>query len=198
MVRLICGLGNPGLRYEHTRHNLGYDILDRLARRLDLERDDKDPLYEYARAESRHGGIHLIKPVTYVNRSGLAVTAALERLDVDPSELFVIVDDFNLPLGTLRIRTSGSSGGHRGLASIIEELGRADFPRLRAGIGPLPEDARADRDRIPDFVLDRFRADEEDIVDDMMIRAVEAVELVINDRLDLAISRYNANPTPGE
>lgn len=199
MVRVICGLGNPGSRYEHTRHNLGYDIVDRLAERLDLCHIKRGLLFDYGRAVTEAGDLYLIKPVTYVNRSGPAVQAALEQFGIDAAELFVIVDDFNLPLGTLRIRTSGSAGGHRGLVSIIEELARADFPRLRAGIGPLPDEATLGENGVPDFVLSRFAPDEEETVAGMITRAVEALELVINNRLDLAISRYNrANPTPGE
>jgi PTH1 family peptidyl-tRNA hydrolase len=143
------------------------------------------------------GTVYLIQPLTYVNRSGAAVLDALQRFEADPDELFVICDDYHLPLGALRIRKRGSSGGHNGLLSIIEALGRDDFARLRLGIGPLPDWADADREKIPDFVLGRFEADDEEIVTRMLSLAVEAVAVTLRESLDMAISTCNRNnPTP--
>lgn len=197
MVRILCGLGNPAPQFDHTRHNLGYDIIDRLAARIGISLGTAAAWFEYGMAGAGSAGVALIKPITSVNRTGVAIKEALDLFRADPSELFVISDDFHLPLGTLRIRKSGSSGGHRGLASIIEGLGRSDFARLRAGIGPLPESASADPDMITRFVLSVFRPEEAEIVDAMVSRAVEALEVILAGDLDLAISRYNrANPTP--
>jgi len=196
VARIICGLGNPGSRYEHTRHNLGFDIIDRLAERLDITGQGLTPQFEY-RTVAGADDTFLIKPATYVNRSGLAVFEALRLFKAEPAELFVINDDFHLTLGTVRIRKGGSSGGHNGLESIIEELGRTDFPRMRLGIGPLPEWAIADGAKIPDFVLGCFQPGEIEIVDKMISLAVEAIETILIENLDLAISRYNTvNPTP--
>jgi len=199
VVKIICGLGNPGPRYEHTRHNLGFDILDRLAQKLDLPPAETSAWFEYRIAPATSGEVYLIKPLTYVNRSGLAMHEAMKRFEVDPTELFVINDDFHIPLGSLRIRKSGSSGGHNGLESVIEILGRTDFARMRTGIGPLPEWAVAAGKLIPDFVLSRFEPQEEEAVEEMISLAVEALEVVINEDLDQAISKYNKiNPTPGQ
>jgi len=196
-ITVVCGLGNPGPEYEHTRHNVGYDIIDGLAMRLGLFRSRRAAGFEFRSAAAGTGEIHLIQPVTYVNRSGLAVREALDRFRAQPGELFVISDDFHLPLGALRIRTSGSAGGHNGLQSIIDVIGTTEFPRLRAGIGPLPDGMAGQSELIVDFVLSRFRPDEEEIVSNMISHAVEAVERVIADGLDQAISKYNgANPTP--
>jgi PTH1 family peptidyl-tRNA hydrolase len=196
VVKIICGLGNHGSHYEHTRHNLGFDVIDRLVRQLDISGDGQASWFSF-RVVSRDGGVYLIKPATYVNRSGAAISEAMTMFDADPTELFVISDDFHLPLGALRIRKTGSSGGHNGLESIIEELGRIDFPRLRIGIGPLPAEAIADREKTSEFVLSRFEPHEMDIVEQMKSQAVEAVKLALNKGLDPAISTYNrVNPTP--
>jgi PTH1 family peptidyl-tRNA hydrolase len=185
-------MGNPGREYENTRHNLGFAIVDRLAQRLGVRWRDGGSLYDIADTDR----IRLIKPKTFVNRSGLTAVDIVRRYDLTPTELFVISDDFHLPLGRLRLRPSGSAGGHRGLESIIAELGTIDFPRLRAGIGPLPETSAGDSDRIREFVLSPFRADEITIIEEMISRAVEAVERSLNDGLDAAIALYNSNPTP--
>jgi peptidyl-tRNA hydrolase, PTH1 family len=185
-------MGNPGRRYDETRHNLGFAIVDRLAQRLGVRWRGGGSLYDSADADR----VRLIRPKTFVNRSGLAAVDIMWRFDITPNELFVISDDFHLPLGKLRLRPSGSAGGHRGLESIIAELGTIDFPRLRVGIGPLPEVAAGDSDLIREFVLTPFRADEKPIIEDMISRAAEAVEKSLNDGLDAAIALYNSNPTP--
>jgi PTH1 family peptidyl-tRNA hydrolase len=197
VIKIVCGLGNPGQVYEHSRHNLGFDIIDRMADKPGLLPVMTSSVFDYRIFPGVYGSVRLIRPKTYVNRSGIAVHRALEMFGAKPDELFVISDDFHLHLGTIRIRRSGSSGGHNGLQSIIDEIGRSDFPRLRAGIGPLPPDIAGNPENIPDFVLSRFRPDEEKIVAEMISRAVEAVALVINGGLDPAISRCNnPNPTP--
>jgi len=197
VVKIICGLGNPGRRYEQTRHNLGFDIVDRLAEKLAVRLQRRASWFDYGVAASGAGDVYLIKPGTDVNRSGLAVNEALQLFGVDPTELFVISDDFHLPLGTLRLRKSGTSGGHNGLESIIEHLGRRDFPRLRIGIGPLPDWAVVDGEKIPDFVLSRFEPAEVEMVEQIKSLAVEALEVSLNEGLEPAISRYNRNnPTP--
>jgi PTH1 family peptidyl-tRNA hydrolase len=143
------------------------------------------------------GIVYLLKPATYANQSGLAVREALGVWNIDPAEFFVICDDFNLSLGALRIRKSGSSGGHKGLASIIEELGQIRFPRMRVGIGPLPVECKENWEKIPEYVLSRFQPNEIDIIENAVSHAVEALLLILKGNLDLAISRYNRiNPTP--
>ena len=197
MIKVICGLGNPGPRYMHTRHNLGFDIVEGLAARLVLGTETKTVRFSYRVVAADQGAVYIIKPRTYVNASGAAVAEAVDMFNAAPSELFVICDDFHLPLGALRIRKAGSSGGHNGLESILEHLGRDDFARMRCGIGPLPDWAIMDREKTPDFVLSRFRPEEQETVTGMISRAVEALISILDDSLDLAISRYNSvNPTP--
>jgi PTH1 family peptidyl-tRNA hydrolase len=198
-MKMVCGLGNPGPEYERTRHNLGFTVVDRLARRLDAGVAGRAVWFAYRPALYAGRTVYLVRPHTYVNRSGLAVREALERFAAEPTELCVISDDFELPLGTVRIRTAGSSGGHRGLASIIETLGRDDFVRVRCGIGPLPDEVASHRDEIPNFVLSPFRPEEQEVVRQMISRVVEALVLIVHGDLDLAISRYSGpNPTPGQ
>jgi peptidyl-tRNA hydrolase, PTH1 family len=195
VIGIVLGLGNPGPQYDGTRHNLGFDIIDRLVRRLGLSWRDGGSLYDIA--ATGNDRFRLVKPKTFVNRSGLAAVDMVRRFDITPPELFVISDDFHLPLGKLRIRSAGSAGGHKGLESIITELGADDFPRLRAGIGPLPADLAGDGARIREFVLSSFTADEKTIIEDMISRAVAAVETALKDGLDAAIHTYNnSNPTP--
>lgn len=197
MIKIVCGLGNPGTPYRHTRHNLGFDIIDHLRSRLVVEQAGSDVRYEFVTGLVGSARVHLMKPLTYVNRSGLAVDDALRRFEAEITELFVICDDFNLPLGKIRIRPAGSSGGHHGLASIIAARERPDFPRLRVGIGPLPNEAIADRTLIPRFVLGQFPAAETEIAEKMVSLAAAAVVEVITGGLERAIRTYSsANPTP--
>ncbi len=165
---LLIGLGNPGARYEATRHNLGFRVIDLLCRRLQRRLAPTSGEYLFAWAEFGDARIGLAKPATFMNNSGEAVVDALHRHDVSPAELLVICDDFAIPLGSLRLRGSGSDGGHNGLASIIYHLQSDAFPRLRCGIGieqMPPKEERAA------FVLSTFGRDEEPTVSDMIGRA---------------------------
>ncbi len=196
-MKLFCGLGNPGDSYRGTRHNIGFEVIDRLD--VAGAAEVTGATYRGWRIGADDREILVIKPATFVNRSGLAVIEAATAIDAAPEEIFVITDDYHLPLGALRIRKTGTAGGHNGLQSIIDVLGTADFPRLRLGIGPLPDRAEADRSRIPEFVLGRFEPEEEEIIDRMCDRAVEAIGEIINNRLEMAISRYNTtNPASDE
>jgi len=173
-VRLVFGLGNPGREYESTRHNVGFDVVDFLARREGL-------LFEPARTLERYEGppacrcarLHepdalLAKPETFVNRSGAVVAALLEWAGAGPEQCLVVVDDLDLPLAKLRIRPSGSSGGHNGLKSILSSLGTEHFPRLRVGIGRSRTDAAR-------HVLSRFAEDERAAIDRAVAEAAAAV-----------------------
>jgi len=189
MLSLILGLGNPGSEYAGTRHNLGFDVLDGVAARLEATDLAPRQLYRLARAECDGRSVHLAWPETFMNRSGCAAEELIERLGLPAEQMLVVVDDFNLPLGALRLRPSGSDGGHNGLASLIEELGTTDFPRLRLGIGPAP-----DEDDTADYVLSRFRPDEEDDLQTMKKAAVAAVLGALSLPFDQAMSRHNINP----
>jgi len=192
-VKLIVGLGNPGRRYRLTRHNVGFRVLDALAARAGIalgERRFDGRFGEGALAGERVG---LLAPETFMNRSGEAVAQALAALpDVDPAlDLLVVLDDADLPLGRLRLRPRGSSGGHNGLADVLERLGREDVPRLRFGIGR----SETPRDTV-DWVLEPFAANEEELLAEALPRAVEAVACFAAEGTAAAMSRFNG-PWPG-
>jgi PTH1 family peptidyl-tRNA hydrolase len=181
---VVFGLGNPGDRYRRTRHNLGKEVVSSLVRGLGLAATAGRGEFYYSNDPSRD--LCLVVPGTYVNTSGVSASQAVRALDADLENFLVVCDDFSLPLGTIRIRKSGSDGGHNGLASIIFHLGSQDFPRLRMGVGPLPPGVDA-----ADFVLSRFEPDEEDTVANITEAAGEAVLAVGRDGIDRAMNTYN-------
>ena len=189
MILLLLGLGNVGQKYQHTRHNVGFDVLHQIATKFTNKAVETCDEYHKAEIVVGDTNITLALPTQQMNNSGYAATALLHRYSLTPSEMLVVVDDFNLSLGAIRIRKSGSDGGHNGLASIIEQLGTDQFPRLRLGIGPLPDNCS-----VVDFVLGEFEKDEQKIVDEMIITASEAALSVITDGVDEAIKKYNKNP----
>lgn len=189
MISLVLGLGNIGERYETTRHNLGFKVVRRLIETQRFQYEPGTAEYDWATGEIGPAKIILAMPNTYMNRSGIAARALLQQYELEPARMLVVVDDFNLPLGRLRIRGSGSEGGHNGLASIIEELETEDFPRLRMGIGPLPEGADQS-----DFVLGEFKQNELESVEKMIATASDAVLFYLEHGLDEAMSQYNQNP----
>jgi PTH1 family peptidyl-tRNA hydrolase len=190
MISLVLGLGNIGEKYAGTRHNVGFEVLYRVEKTLKVKPKRSTRDYDWAVAKQDDRKIILARPKTYMNLSGIAAEALLQRNDLSPSEMLVVVDDFALPLGTLRFRLKGSDGGHNGLASLIETLGTEQFPRLRLGIGPLPEGV----EESAEFVLSPFEKDEEEPARKMIETAAEAVVFAIDNRLELAMSRYNSSP----
>jgi PTH1 family peptidyl-tRNA hydrolase len=189
-MKLIVGLGNPDRRYRRTRHNVGWEVIDRTARRWGVTVDQEDG---WARAGSAKIGRHrilLVKPQTYVNRSGMAVADLQRRHRVKVEDLLVIVDDLDLPSGRLRLRIGGSHGGHNGLRSIIEALGSDAFPRLRVGIGRPPEGVDP-----AEFVLTPFSDEEVGVMEGALDRAVDAVEAVVREGLQPAMTRFNTRMT---
>lgn len=189
MLSLVLGLGNKGDRYQASRHNLGFRVVGRLIERYRLKLQPGAGEFDWAERTAGSEKIILAMPKTYMNRSGIAARALLQHYDLDYYRLLVIVDDFNLPLGRIRIRGSGSDGGHNGLASIIQELGTEDFPRLRMGIGPRPEETGK-----TEFVLGDFEPGERDTVEKMIATASEAAVYCTEHGLDEAMSQYNRNP----
>ncbi len=185
---MIVGLGNVGREYDATRHNVGFRVVDLLA--SDLKRSFRPGKGEYYISELHHAGedVVLLKPTTFMNNSGIAVKSAIERFGVDPADLLVVCDDFNIPLGKLRIRKGGSDGGHNGVYSIIYHLNDDRFARLRCGIGT--EEVVPGRD-MADFVLSNFEADEIPEVEKMVKSAAEAVFVFINSGIQTAMNRFN-------
>lgn len=191
-VKLIVGLGNPGLQYERTRHNAGFMVLDRLARRHAPDAVARSRFHAVT-LDARIGSepCVLLKPMTYMNRSGQSVGEAVRFYRLTPSDdLLVIVDDVALPVGSVRIRPSGSDGGHNGLADIDRALGGGAYPRVRVGIGQVPRFmVRAD------WVLSRFMKEEMEAVESGLSTAVEAVETVVEHGLTTAMNRFNRKVT---
>ncbi len=185
-MKIIVGLGNPGPRYRNTRHNVGFTVLDRLADALGVEitRERHESLL--VSASWRREKVLLVKPMTFMNRSGDCVAAVVRNRIEDTADLLVVVDDVNLPLGKIRIRAGGSAGGHNGLKSIIERLGSQEFPRLRLGVG----DERDGAD-LAEHVLSRFRPEERPEVKQMIARAVEAVGCWVEAGVEQAMTEFN-------
>lgn len=183
---LIVGLGNPGLQYERTRHNLGFMVVDRIAAEADvkIKRDECRSLV--GRAVLGQETVELAKPQTYMNLSGEAVSCLLRKADRSIAKLLVISDDLALPFGTIRIRPKGSHGGHNGLRSIIEMTGSTEFARLRIGI--LPEHPVANT---KDFVLQQFSKSEAGELEDILKRSADAVRAVITDGTERAMAEFN-------
>ena len=171
MVRLVVGLGNPGRSYQKTRHNLGYQVVDLLSEKHKTKFKGGRGEYLYCRVVVEGRKVYLLKPLTFMNASGQAVFDSLRFFNLTPPELFVICDDVALPFGTLRIREKGSDGGHKGLRSIIYQLGTEEFPRLRLGIGPAAKGID-----LEDFVLQRFEKEEGKNVEELIQRGSQAVE----------------------
>jgi peptidyl-tRNA hydrolase, PTH1 family len=184
-MRLIVGLGNPGGRYRGTYHNVGFDVVDELARRHRVE-FGSSPADALAARVSAAASCWLVKPLTFMNLSGQAVGALARYYRVEPADTFVIVDDVNLPGGRLRVRRGGSAGGHNGLKSIIEHLGTDAFPRLRVGVG------RGDTRRgLADHVLARVSGEDRELLAQAVSRAADATELFIAEGIDAAMNEYN-------
>jgi peptidyl-tRNA hydrolase, PTH1 family len=188
-TKLVVGLGNPGKEYAETRHNIGFMALDRLAGQYDCSFKRKLKFAaEVGELGTGEGKVVLAKPQTYMNRSGLTVGAIAGWLKISPPEMLVVVDDADLPLGQLRLRLSGGSGGHNGLRSIIEALGgREDFPRLRIGIGRTGPSG-AD---ITGHVLGKFAAAERSAVAEALQQAAAAIECCWREGLTFAMNRFN-------
>ena len=185
-MKAICGLGNPGDRYRMTRHNVGFRVVDLLADRWGLSGEgrlrDGAALLEVRHPD--HGRVLLVKPMRYMNRSGGPLRAALRQTDVDVgSELLVVTDDIDLPLGRVRLRRSGSAGGHNGLRDIIETLGTHELNRLRIGVGRAGEAAS--------HVLATFRPDERDLATERVAVGADAAERWLNDGIDEAMNAFN-------
>jgi PTH1 family peptidyl-tRNA hydrolase len=183
---LIVGLGNPGPEYAKTRHNLGFMLVDLLASQLQTTIKREECRSMIGRAEIDNQAVELAKPLTYMNVSGEAVKCLLVKEERSAERLIVISDDLALPFGTIRIRPSGSHGGHNGLRSIIDCLGTQEFKRLRIGI--MPEHPLADAKR---FVLDNFGKADVGTVEKVLENAADAVEAIVANGVDTAMQRFN-------
>lgn len=191
-VRLIVGLGNPGGKYARTRHNVGFDVVEALAQRWQISLSSHRKFQgEFGEGMAIAGHkIALLKPTTYMNRSGQSVRAVVDWYKIPAESVLVIYDDMALPLGKLRVRPSGSAGGHNGMKSIIAHLGTQEFPRLRVGIGSVQR--AGDRDRaVVAHVLGKFASDEAPIVNQALDWAIDATETLIKEGTEATMSAFN-------
>ena len=181
---LIVGLGNPGQKYEHTRHNMGFLTVDLLAEQLNVKLNKVK--FKSAYNIVRFGGQKclVMKPQTYMNLSGEAVHEAAQFYKIPADHVIVISDDIALPLGKIRVRGSGSAGGHNGLKNIIAHLGTDKFPRVKVGVGAPEHD-------IVDWVIGSFSAQERKVIDGLLDRVIDAAECIITDGVMSAQNRYN-------
>lgn len=190
-MQLVVGLGNPGPKYRGTRHNIGFEVVDELARRAGVafESAPVNALVARMRVAGRAEPVLVAKPLTFMNASGEAVGGLMRYFKIEPADVLVIVDEVQLPLARIRARPRGSAGGHNGLKSLVAHIGQ-DFPRLRIGVGR--GDARRD---LADHVLSRFDGDEAADVAAMTARAADAAELFISSGIEAVMNRFNA---PGD
>lgn len=201
-MQLIVGLGNPGAKYQHTRHNIGFIIADATAARTRLQlstgraspakrstwtaRFRRQDLAEFGQGIYEGHAFALIKPLTFMNRSGEAVAHYRQRLNLEAHDILVIFDDISLPVGAVRLRKKGGAGGHNGVQSIIDHLGTTEFPRLRFGIG-----SDFQRGQQVHYVLSPFAPEDLETVDTAITQATDAVLTTIREGLDIAMNRYN-------
>ena len=188
MAAILFGLGNPGPKYEKTRHNAGFQVLDQLALRHGTS-FKKTRLFGGETADLRLGGevVRLVKPSSFMNLVGPVYLRALDVYDADPKSSLVLVDDFQLPMGRLRFRAGGSSGSHNGLRSIEKVLATREYPRLKIGIGPAPEGARW-----ADYVLRGYDSGQRKRLPELLDRAADACETFLRNGLEVAQNRFNS------
>ncbi len=185
-VKLIAGLGNPGFEYQWTPHNLGFRVVDRLAEICGVEVTRREAQAVVAPCVLEGVEVLLAKPQTYMNLSGLSVARLLERYEIEVKDLIVAVDDVNLPLGSLRVRSRGSAGGHNGLKSLIGALQADEFVRVRMGVGP--EEPRED---LASYVLTPFRKADFEAAAELIEQAAEAVRVILKEGVSAAMNRFN-------
>jgi PTH1 family peptidyl-tRNA hydrolase len=186
-MKLVVGLGNPGRQYTGTRHNVGYEVLAELARRWAAE-DRPRVQFSGETVNATISGVKvlLLSPTTYMNRSGTSVRAAVDFYKLNLHDILIICDDMNLPLGKLRFRSRGSSGGHKGLADIIRALGTEEIPRLRIGIGKPPGGQDSVR-----FVLSHFGKEEVPVIQKACRKAADAIEIWVTQGIEACMSQFN-------
>lgn len=184
-MKIIVGLGNPGKEYKNTRHNIGYMVLEELASRCPIEKQESKFDAIIGQIKIKGEKVLLVKPLTYMNLSGKSVQPLTHWYKLDLADLIVVYDDMDLPLGTIRIRAAGGSGGHKGIKSIIERLASQDFARIRIGIG------RPENHDTVDWVLSRFAGDEKVKIEQAVKNAADALEKWITNGIADAMNTYN-------
>jgi peptidyl-tRNA hydrolase, PTH1 family len=189
-MKVVVGLGNPGSRYAGTRHNVGFAVLDLLARGPRVGRFQGRFQAQVAEMIEEPHKVLLVKPETFMNLSGRSVRQVMDFYQVPLADLLVVCDDINLPLGKLRVRARGTHGGHNGLRDIQSHLGSTEYARLRVGVGAPPEDEAVDH------VLGRFRPGERPVIEEAVRTAAQAVLVWIHQGVEACMNQYNASPKP--
>ncbi|MFP3898793.1 MAG: aminoacyl-tRNA hydrolase [Dehalococcoidia bacterium] len=191
-MKVIVGLGNPGKAYAHNRHNVGFRCLDYFARLHSIRLDRRQCQAKVGLTEVSGHKLLLARPRTFMNSSGDSVACLVRRQDVPLSHLLVIYDDLDLPLGKIRLRQRGGSGGHKGMRSIISALGSEDFPRIRVGIGrPQVAERPLSEDAIVAYVLSDFSADEDKLIMPVIVKVGDAIESFLTQPVEAAMSQFN-------
>ena len=185
-MKLIIGLGNPGKLYEHTRHNIGFDIIDALANKWGAPLNQTKFNGMYAVVHRPEGKVMLLKPLTYMNLSGECVRPMMDYFDIDVEDIIVIYDDLDLETGRLRLRGKGSAGGHNGIKSLIQHLGTQEFNRIRVGVSRPPAGMK-----VADYVLSRFSKEDEIIVQDAIKKSCDAVEMSLSKKFLDVMNTFN-------
>ena len=192
----IVGLGNPGLKYFNTRHNIGFQVIDKLAGFFNIEKFAAEESYQAALAEYKEKNLVLMKPLTYMNASGRAVKLFADKYEISPEKFLIIYDDVNIDFGTIRLRPGGSDGGHNGMSSVIYELITEDIPRLRIGIRNVSEIEKFKSDNgvdLADFVLSAFTDEENKSTDKLINEAKDAVLCFVDEGIAAAMNKFNRN-----
>ena len=190
---LIVGLGNPGSKYDRTRHNVGFDVIDCLAKRWNIRlKEEKRFKGEIGQGPGPKGmKLTLLKPTTFMNRSGDSVRAVIDWYKWSPQSVLIVYDDMDLPVGKIRLRKAGSAGGHNGMKSLISCLGTQEFPRLRMGIDS-PKSNRVVQSDTVSYVLGRFAPPEQKIIHEVTELCADAVELAMKQGVEISMNRYNS------
>ena len=183
-MKLIVGLGNPGKKYEHTRHNMGFDAVDLFSELAQIDVDKESFKGLVGRGKVFDEDIYFLKPQTFMNLSGESVREIVNYFKIDINDIIVVYDEMALPVGKIRLRPSGSSGGHKGMQNIIENLGTEDIKRIRIGIGEPTYDTI-------DYVLSKPTKDEREAIDQAIVDAANALKDILKSNFDLAMTKYN-------
>ena len=183
-MKLIVGLGNPGRKYEHTRHNMGFDVVDLFSELAQIDIDKESFKGLVGRGKVFDEDVYLLKPQTFMNLSGESVREFVSYFKVNIEDIIVVFDDMALPPGKIRLRPSGSSGGHKGMQNIIDQLGTSDIKRIRVGIGEPTYDTI-------DYVLSKPTKEEKALIDEAIVEASNALKDILKDNFDKAMTKYN-------
>ncbi len=186
IMKMIIGLGNPGKPYEHTRHNIGFDVVDELANRFNSPLTQMKFKGMYTVIHQPEGKVLLVKPLTYMNLSGECIVPLMDYYDISEDQIVVIYDDLDLAVGKLRLRQKGSAGGHNGIKSIIQHLGTQEFNRIRVGVDRPPAGMK-----VPDYVLSKFSTDEKPLMDEALKKSADACEKWLTSPFLEVMNRFN-------